>query len=162
MWDGFSLCDDTRTMQNGTAYANDLGTMPHSYSTYWDLRDKITHGQISHRGLLVRDEPAVLVTHDSNERDYLKILSQPYEPDSIHRNKNFLQSRAPKVVYCPYMETTDAILFGKKALKNMIYWIVKPPTRTEDDHPRNRGFSMFMHMRILFGPLDFKSVVGKQ
>ena len=60
------------------------------------------------------------------------------------------------------MESTDAILFGKKAMKNMIYWIVKPPTRTEDEHPRNRGVSFFMHMRILFGALDFLSVVGHQ
>ena len=67
-----------------------------------------------------------------------------------------------EVVYCPYMTAGHAIMLGKAAKKNLVHWVRKPPTRSEQDHPRNRSFSWFMHMRILFGVLHYKSIVGHQ
>ena len=161
LWDTGALCA-SRTLASGDTYSNTLGSMSVSFSTSWDLRDKIAYQQFSQKYLRRPSTAKIHLVHNSQMRKMEKIYGQEYEPDTMTRNRNTLNGMGIKVVYNPDITSTYQFMLGKRALKNFIYWIHKPPTTEWEEHARNRTKSCFVHMRILFGVLDFDDVVGAQ
>ena len=177
MYDGKALCADDHPLYNtGEVYDNSLAAGSVSFSNIWDMIDKLRIDQFTHNGLRKRGTPDCILLHDSHERDINRILNQQYEFDGIvatgesatstthvsSKNVNSLAKKKLKVVYCIELEDTDDnFMLGKNAKQNLVFRIRKSLSAKWEFGRRNRTRSVFNHMRLMTGVIDYVDIIGR-
>jgi len=177
MYDSKALCaDDHPLYGTGEVYDNKLAAGSVSFSNIWDMIDKLRIDQYTHNGLRKRGTPESIVLHDSHARDITRILNQQYEFDGTvatggsatgteyvsSKNVNSLAKKNIKVVYCIELEDTDDnFMLGKNAKQNLVFRIRKNLSAKWEFGRRNRTRSVFNHMRLMTGVIDYLDFVGR-
>ena len=174
MYDAKALCADDHPLYNtGGTYDNSLAAGSVSFSNIWDMIDKLRIDQFTHNGLRKRGTPWGIVLHDSHARDISRILNQQYEFDGTvatggttdyvsSKNVNSLAKKNLKVVYCIELEDTDDnFMLGTNARQNLVFRIRKNLSAKWEFGRRNRTRSVFNHMRLMTGVIDYLDIIGR-
>ena len=179
MYDSKALCADDHPLYNtGGTYDNKLPAGSVSFSNIWDMIDKLRIDQYTHNGLRKRGTADCLVLHDVHARDINRILNQQYEFDGMidtsdtadsgnttfvsSKNVNSLRGKNIKIVFCIELEDTDDnFMLGKKCKKNLKFRIRSPLSAKWEFGRRNRTRSVFNHLRLMTGVVDYVDFIGR-
>jgi len=161
MYDGVELCGE-HTMNDGTAFDNDLTPASLSFDTVWSAVSHFQTSLVSHAGLYLYDTPKYLVYHPSKEKEVRTILRTTNgEPDSEANNANTLLDYNLVPVPCRFLTTSTYWFLAGNRFKNDFLFFTREGVKTsmEDDFDR-MAVKIRTYQRFALGVREFLYIVG--